>query len=932
MITRLVRVLLICFTTFSCSSENLEAYLSGTVYDDTSNSGLSDVLVEVTSSDLTNEVITTARTDSSGVYSIGSALEAGRQYTVRFSLPGYEPVSITQTLSVGPNRQDTQLKLSPCSLHVAPSVIDLAGSDTSSSTFTITNIGSRSCEYALALSNNGPSGSRPLISVTPSSDMGGVLEQGAKKQVQFIIERQNFNNNIASNQTVNILENGANFSISVRVYRDLGCFGCSRTNLYGGQCPQDITCSGCCLQRECIKAGRFSGEVCPLNGIGQTCSSCVPSSLSCQQTQSQQYQCSCSEPSIREAPVLDQECQTLDIQRPCRQTVRLGCGQGSANECVACGSCQDNIQNQGETGIDCGGLCDACVPSTVTLNLTPTPIRMLQFSWNISRNATFYRLLESDSDSFEDYEIIEDNIPADQLEYPLTASLFEIKDRYYKLQSCDLNICVDSNTVQASDLVAAIGYIKADNSGSSDQLGYDVSLSGDGRTMVVGAPFEDAPITSINPRGNQSDDLTQSGAVYVFSKVAGSWIQEAYIKASNADTYDSFGFSVAISADGNTIAVGAIGEDSSFGGINAGLDNNDFPSSGAVYVFAKNANGEWIQQVYLKAPNVDQYDQFGRAVALSSDGNTLAVGAPGEQSTTTTIEGDREDNTGISVGAVYIFSRSGGYSWIHQSYIKPSVAGSGFLPALRFGNAVSLMGTGNILAVGCEGDDELESESGAVYVFVRTNNLSWSQEARIKASNPGDSDLFGSDVALSGDGQKLIVAAKGEAGDIAGINVLETDDSAPNTGAVYIYRRDPTNVRVYWVKEAYIKPPELEYELAPGFFGSSVATNLNGDTVAIGMDAQDSLANGINGDVANSLSLGSGAAYMIKFENEQWQYGAFIKSIQTTVGDKFGASLALSADGQTLAVGAPLEDSQATTIQGDPNDESKDSSGAVFIY
>src|SRR6266705_2462246 len=107
---------------------------------------------------------------------------------------------------------------------------------------------------------------------------------------------------------------------------------------------------------------------------------------------------------------------------------------------------------------------------------------------------------------------------------------------------------------------------------------------------------------------------------------------QAYVKASNTGAADDFGFAVALSSDGNTLAVGAPGEAS------AGIEtDNSAPSAGAVYVYTRSGT-TWTQRAYIKASNPGAGDQFGTSVALSSDGITLAVGAPGEDSSVTGID------------------------------------------------------------------------------------------------------------------------------------------------------------------------------------------------------------------------------------------------------------------------------------------------------
>ncbi len=84
-------------------------------------------------------------------------------------------------------------------------------------------------------------------------------------------------------------------------------------------------------------------------------------------------------------------------------------------------------------------------------------------------------------------------------------------------------------------------YLKASNSGASDQFGWWVAISGD--TLVVGAPYEDSHAAGVN--GDQNDNsATQSGAAYVFNRDGTTWSQQSYLKASNSEASDYFGFSV----------------------------------------------------------------------------------------------------------------------------------------------------------------------------------------------------------------------------------------------------------------------------------------------------------------------------------------------------------------------------------------------------
>ena len=180
-----------------------------------------------------------------------------------------------------------------------------------------------------------------------------------------------------------------------------------------------------------------------------------------------------------------------------------------------------------------------------------------------------------------------------------------------------------------------------------------MGMSADGNTLAVSAPYESSGATGVNPPspggfggtgGQQDESAWESGAVYVFVRTGNNWSQQAYIKPSNTQTSDKFGFSLALSGDGNTLAVGATLEDSNARGINGNQTDNSADASGAAYVFVRNGS-TWSQQAYLKASNADAGDQFGWSIALSRDGNTLAVGAQTEGSAATGVNGDQADNS-----------------------------------------------------------------------------------------------------------------------------------------------------------------------------------------------------------------------------------------------------------------------------------------------
>ncbi len=197
-------------------------------------------------------------------------------------------------------------------------------------------------------------------------------------------------------------------------------------------------------------------------------------------------------------------------------------------------------------------------------------------------------------------------------------------------------------------------YLKASNTGAGDTFGLSVGVSGD--AVVVGAFFEDSNATGVN--GNQADNSAgSSGAAYMFVRdVGGIWTQQAYLKASNTDAGDQFGWSVAVSDD--TVVVGAFQESSSAAGVNGNQADNSGFWSGAAYVFVRDDVGVWSQRAYLKASNTGVNDQFGWSVAVS--GGTVVAGAPQESSNATGVNGNQADNSASASGAAYVFDVSTG--------------------------------------------------------------------------------------------------------------------------------------------------------------------------------------------------------------------------------------------------------------------------------
>jgi hypothetical protein len=450
-----------------------------------------------------------------------------------------------------------------------------------------------------------------------------------------------------------------------------------------------------------------------------------------------------------------------------------------------------------------------------------------------------------------------------------------------------------------------ITYFKASNTMPASRYGTSVAISGD--TLVVGAFGEQSVATGVNGSQNNSG-FDDCGAAYVFVRSSGIWTQQAYLKASNTGENDSFGLSVAISGD--TIVIGAPGEDSAATGVNGNQNNNSADHSGAAYVFVRSGT-TWSQQAYLKSSNTggggDFFgDSFGCSVAISGD--SIVVGAYGEDSNSRGVNGDQSNNAADAAGAAYVFVRSGA-NWIQQAYLKTSDTAAGDY----FGASVSISGDTIVGAA----TGPLDSP-GAAYVFTRSG-ASWTQQARLLASNRDDFDRFGESLAIAED--TIVVGASGEESATTGVNGNGSDNTAQSSGAAYVFVRSGLN----WAQQAYLKASNTE---TGDLFGTSVA--IFGNMIAVGALKEESAATGVNGNQNNNAALNSGAAYLFLRTGSTWAQQSYIKASNTGPGDEFGASVGISGD--AIIVGAPAEGSAATGVNGDQNNNSSSYSGAAYVY
>lgn len=442
-------------------------------------------------------------------------------------------------------------------------------------------------------------------------------------------------------------------------------------------------------------------------------------------------------------------------------------------------------------------------------------------------------------------------------------------------------------------------YLKADDnvSGTGVFFGNAVGLSGD--TAIIGAEGKNC--------------------AYIYTRNNSSWSIQSILAP---DVGGDFGFSVAISGD--TVAIGAYGDNSNAIGINGNPTNSAAPASGAVYVFVRNGTN-WTRQAYIKASNTGSGDLFGRSVSLW--GETLVVGAYNEDGSAAGVNGNQMSDSETNSGAAYVFVRSG-TNWSQQAYLKASNVQSndwfGFSVA-TFGDTVVVGAPAedsNAQGINGNQGDNNAASAGAAYVFTRSGT-NWTQTAYLKSHNHREGFGFGWATAMHE--ETIVVGANSEPFNTMGINgvngPLPGSGAAYGSGAVFVFVR--TNG--IWSQQSYIKASNTG---TIDNFGNSVS--IHHDMLVVGANWEDSNSTGINSNQLDNSFGQSGAAYLFIRDGTNWSQHSYMKASNTGGNDEFGASVAVFE--QTILIGAPFEDSNATGVNGDQTNNSRSNAGAVYVF
>ena len=360
-----------------------------------------------------------------------------------------------------------------------------------------------------------------------------------------------------------------------------------------------------------------------------------------------------------------------------------------------------------------------------------------------------------------------------------------------------------------------------------DHFGESVSV--DGEYAIVGAHWDDP----CGPR---------SGSAYIFHWNGTQWIQQQKLMGSDIDNGDRFGTSVSI--NGDYALVGAI-------------SGTGMPgwSTGTAYIFYRSGT-TWLQQVKLVPSGPKDVYFFGESVSINAD--YAIVGASGADA-----------NGLVNSGSAYIFKRSGA-SWTEQA----KLTASDYTPHKYFGNSVSI--SGDYVIVGAYEDYEKGTNAGAAYIFKRSGNI-WSEVVKLTALTTGSHDWFGYSVFLSGD--YAIVGA-----------YLDDNPKGSNAGSAYIFKRSGAS----WTEQAKLTASDGDWS---DWFGYSVS--LSGDYAIVG--AYDRTSE--KGEYA-------GSAYIFKRSGNTWSEVLKLTGSDGATWDVFGYSVSISSD--YAIVGAHNDDDKGT--------------------
>jgi hypothetical protein len=371
----------------------------------------------------------------------------------------------------------------------------------------------------------------------------------------------------------------------------------------------------------------------------------------------------------------------------------------------------------------------------------------------------------------------------------------------------------------------------------------------------------DGETALIGASGEEEPNGPGGGAVYTFRRTDGDWSQQTKFTPEDVTEGDYFGNSVALSDDGETALVGAFLADS---------------GSGAAYILNR-SDGGWNQQSKLDAGDGDENDRFGRAVALTGDGGTALIGADNDG------DPNGESRYGNGAGSAYIFGRSGG-SWDQEAKIAANDGEGGDL----FGWSVAISGETPTALVGCVRRD-------AAYVFTRTDGT-WKQRAKLADDGGEERTGFGSSLAIDDDGTTALVGS-----------FMDSDPNGEKAGSAYVYTGGESD----WSERAKIVADDGDQN---DNFAHSVALSSDGRLALAGADPDE-----------DPHGEGAGAAYVFTRDGDDWTQRTKLAADDGDERDRFGIVTALANRGGTALIGAPGD-------EGLNGDDELSGAGSAYMF
>lgn len=373
-----------------------------------------------------------------------------------------------------------------------------------------------------------------------------------------------------------------------------------------------------------------------------------------------------------------------------------------------------------------------------------------------------------------------------------------------------------------------------DGQSSGDWSGYSVSLSSNGDIMAIGSIYND-------------ENGSSSGQTRVYQlDDSDNWVQlGANLNGDNINHRSGHGIS--LSSNGSILAIGAPGD--------PGIDGA-VAGAGYVRIYKLNDSDVWEQLGADITGEVDG-DQNGHSVNLSSNGETVAIGAV------------RNNEVGPNVGHVRVFQITDGVSWVQIGEDIDGLTANEF-----FGTSISLSNDATILAIGAPNNDDNGDNSGLVRVYELDDTENWIRLG-VDLNGNGINDKFGGALSLSGNGKTLAIGA--------------IEETGGGRGYVHVYELDDSD---NWIELG----TEIDGESILDKAGSSVSLSGNGKVLAIG---------GILND-GNGSSSGHTRVYAID-ETDNWILIGMDIDGEAPL-DESGNSVALSQNGTRLVVGAIRND------------------------